>query len=268
METMLLILSLYLLLGAVAGFFAGMLGIGAGLLMVPALNEIFHMQGFATDIALRLALGTSMAGIVFNSLASMRAHHRYGAVKWDVVWRISPGIMFGTLAGSQLVRVLATEVLAMIFAVFLVLIAIQMAVNLKPKPSRALPGALGMGATGGVIGLIMSLIAGGGGVLSVPFLLWCNVDVRRAIGTAAAIGFPIALSGTVAYLIAGQGASGLPPWSLGFIYLPALVGVVLTSSVTARYGADAAHRLPLRTLRLAFSGLLFLVAGRMLLRML
>lgn len=265
---MLLILLLYLLLGAVAGFFAGLLGIGAGLLMVPALNEIFQVQGFPTDQALRLALGTSMAGIVFNSLASMRAHHRHGAVSWPTVWQISPGIILGTLAGSQLVRVLATGVLAMIFAVFLVLIAIQMAVNLKPKASRALPGMLGMGATGSAIGLIMSLIAGGGGVLSVPFLLWCNFDVRRAIGTSAAIGFPIAVSGTIGYLIAGYGESGLPPWSLGFVYLPALVGVVLASSLTARYGADAAHRLPVRTLRLVFAGLLLLVAGRMLLRML
>lgn len=265
---MLLILVLYLLLGAVAGFFAGMLGIGAGLLMVPALREIFLFQGFTPDHALRLALGTSMAGIVFNSLASLRAHHRYGAVIWPVVWRMVPGIVVGTLTGSQLVRVLPTAMLVLIFAMFLVLIALQMAVNLKPQPSRQLPAALGMGATGGVIGAIMSLIAGGGGVLSVPFLIWCNVDVRRAIGTSAAIGFPIAVSGTIGYLIAGIGVQGLPEWSFGFIYLPALVGVVAASTLTARYGADAAHRLPVKTLRLAFAGLLLLVAGRMLLKML
>lgn len=265
-ETMLWIGAAYLLLGGVAGFFAGLLGIGAGLLMVPALDELFLAQGMSADLSLRLALGTSMAGIIFNSLASLRAHHRHGAVLWPAVVAISPGIVIGTLAGSQIVRLMPTQTLGIVFAVFLVAVAVQMVLNLKPQPSRQLPGVAGMTATGGAIGLVMSLIAGGGGVLSVPFLIWCNVDVRKAIGTSAAIGFPIAVSGTLGYVMAGFAGSGLPAGSLGFVYLPALCVVVLASSLTARFGADLAHRLPVALLRKIFAALLLVVAARLLLR--
>lgn len=265
-ETMLWIGAAYLLLGGVAGFFAGLLGIGAGLLMVPALDELFLAQGMSADLSLRLALGTSMAGIIFNSLASLRAHHRHGAVLWPAVVAISPGIVIGTLAGSQIVRLMPTQTLGIVFAVFLVAVAVQMVLNLKPQPSRQLPGVAGMTATGGAIGLVMSLIAGGGGVLSVPFLIWCNVDVRKAIGTSAAIGFPIAVSGTLGYVMAGFAGSGLPAGSVGFVYLPALCVVVLASSLTARFGADLAHRLPVALLRKIFAALLLVVAARLLLR--
>lgn len=265
-ETMLWIGAAYLLLGGVAGFFAGLLGIGAGLLMVPALDELFLAQGMSADLSLRLALGTSMAGIIFNSLASLRAHHRHGAVLWPAVVAFSPGIVIGTLAGSQIVRLMPTQTLGIVFAVFLVAVAVQMVLNLKPQPSRQLPGAAGMTATGGAIGLVMSLIAGGGGVLSVPFLIWCNVDVRKAIGTSAAIGFPIAVSGTLGYVMAGFAGSGLPAGSVGFVYLPALCVVVLASSLTARFGADLAHRLPVALLRKIFAALLLVVAARLLLR--
>lgn len=265
---MILFLSAYLLLGAAAGFFAGLLGIGAGLLMVPVLQELFLAQGFGPDLALRLALGTSMAGIIFNSLASLRAHHRHGAVLWPAVRAIAPGIVAGTLLGSQLANTLPTHSLAVVFAVFLVLIALQMAAERKPKPSRTLPGRGGMGIAGGLIGVVMSLIAGGGGVMSVPFLIWCNVEPRRAIGTAAAIGFPIAVSGTVGYLLAGWRVPGLPAWSAGYVYLPALLAVVCASTLTARLGANAAHRLPVRVLKQLFSGLLLLIAARMIYRLL
>ncbi len=265
-ETMLWIGAAYLLLGGVAGFFAGLLGIGAGLLMVPALDELFLAQGMSADLSLRLALGTSMAGIIFNSLASLRAHHRHGAVLWPAVVAISPGIVIGTLAGSQIVRLMPTQTLGIVFAVFLVAVAVQMVLNLKPQPSRQLPGVAGMTATGGAIGLVMSLIAGGGGVLSVPFLIWCNVDVRKAIGTSAAIGFPIAVSGTLGYVMAGFAGSGLPAGSVGVVYLPALCVVVLASSLTARFGADLAHRLPVALLRKIFAALLLVVAARLLLR--
>ena len=265
-ETMLWIGAAYLLLGGVAGFFAGLLGIGAGLLMVPALDELFLAQGMSADLSLRLALGTSMAGIIFNSLASLRAHHRHGAVLWPAVVAISPGIVIGTLAGSQIVRLMPTQTLGIVFAVFLVAVAVQMVLNLKPQPSRQLPGVAGMTATGGAIGLVMSLIAGGGGVLSVPFLIWCNVDVRKAIGTSAAIGLPIAVSGTLGYVMAGFAGSGLPAGSVGFVYLPALCVVVLASSLTARFGADLAHRLPVALLRKIFAALLLVVAARLLLR--
>ena len=255
---------LCLVLGAVAGFFAGLFGIGAGILMVPVLREILLRQDVAPDLALRLALGTSMASIVFNSLASLRAHHRHGAVLWPVVGRIAPGIVLGTLAGTQLVALLPVRLLALLFVALLLLIALQMALELQPAPRRGLPGTAALAAVGAGIGMVMSVIAGGGGMLSVPFLVWCNVDLRKAIGTAAAIGFPIAVSGTLGFALAGRHASSLPAWSLGYVYLPALAATVAASSLTAPFGARLTHRLPLRALRRGFAALLLLVAARML----
>ncbi|MBA3902674.1 MAG: hypothetical protein C0522_03210 [Rhodocyclaceae bacterium] len=250
-----------------AGFFAGLLGIGAGIVLVPALYEVFEGLGFPADLTLRLALGTSMAGIVFNSLASLRAHHRRMAVLWPVVRGITPGILAGTLLGTQLAHHLPVRILGIFFAVLLVLIAVQLALEFKPSPHRTLPGRAGMAAVGGGIGLLMSLIAGGGGALSVPFLLWCNIGVREAIGTAAAIGFPIAISGTLGFVIAGWDAPGLPAWSLGYVYLPALAVIAAASSATAPLGAQAAHRMPTRTLRRIFAAVMFLVAARMFYRL-
>jgi uncharacterized membrane protein YfcA len=252
-----------LTLGAVAGFFAGLFGIGAGILMVPVLHEIFLAQQMSADLALRLALGTSMASIVFNSLASLRAHHRHGAVLWPVVGRIAPGVVVGTLAGTQLVSMLPVRLLALFFVAFLLLIAMQMTLELKPAARRALPGAPAMAAVGAGIGMVMSVIAGGGGMLSIPFLVWCNVDLRKAIGTAAAIGFPIAVAGTLGFVVAGWGNAALPSWSLGYVFLPALAAIVATSSMTAPIGARMTHRLPLRALRRGFAALLLLVAARM-----
>jgi uncharacterized membrane protein YfcA len=263
---MLLAILACLCLGAAAGFFAGLFGIGAGILMVPVLDEIFLRQQIAPDLALRLALGTSMAGIIFNSLASLRAHHRHGAVLWPVVGRIAPGIVAGTLAGTQLVALLPVRLLALCFVALLLLIAVQMALELQPSTRRPLPGGAALAAVGAGIGVVMSVIAGGGGMLSIPFLVWCSVDLRKAIGTAAAIGFPIAVSGTLGFMIAGWSASALPPWSLGYVFLPALAAIVATSSLTAPVGARMTHRLPLRTLRRGFAGLLLLVAVRMIYR--
>lgn len=260
---MTLIILLYLLLGGTAGFFAGLFGIGAGLLMVPALHEMFIAQGWSSDIALRQALGTSMAAIVFNSLASLRAHHRHGAVLWPTVLRITPGILVGTLAGTQLAHIMPTQGLALFFISFLLIVAAQMAFDLRPAPRRSLPGGVVLTAVGTGIGVVMSLIAGGGGAMAVPYLIWCNIEIKKAIGTAAAIGFPIAVSGTLGYVIAGRNVHDLPDWSIGYVYLPAMLATVATSSFTAPLGANLAHRLPTRTLKRAFAGLLLLVAARM-----
>ncbi len=251
-------------LGAVAGFFAGLFGIGAGVLMVPALHELYAAHGFGPELSLRLALGTSMAGIVFNSLSSLSAHHRRGAVRWPVVIRLSPGIVVGTLAGSQLAGQLPVRWLSVFFAGFLLLIAVQMALDMRPKATRTLPGTAGLAGVGGAIGVIMSLIAGGGGMLSIPFLIWCNVGLREAIGTAAAIGFPIAVSGSLGYVLSGWSAAALPAYSLGYVFLPALAATAATSSLTAPLGARAAHRLPTAALRRGFALFLLLVAARML----
>ncbi len=254
----------YLAVGAFVGFFAGLLGVGGGLVTVPALAMIFGAQHFPADHVLHLALGTSMAAILFTSISSLREHHRHGAVMWPVVRDITPGILIGTALGTVLARQVSTRALAIFFAAFVLFVAAQMMFNLKPKPSRQLPGKLAVSGVGAGIGAISSLAAIGGGALTVPFLTWCNVKVHNAIGTSAAIGFPIALGGAVGYIVNGLSVAALPQWSLGFVYLPALAWLVASSMLTAPLGARTAHRLPVPTLKRVFAGVLVLLSAKML----
>lgn len=255
----------YLALGLFAGFLAGMLGIGGGLILVPSLAMIFTAQGlFPTADILHMALGTSMASIIFTALSSLRAHHDHGAVLWKVVGIITPGIFLGTLAGTLVASRVPTRPLAVFFTVFVCLVALQMGMNLKPKPTRQLPGPWGIGGFGVGIGALSSLVAIGGGALTVPFLTRCNVRVQQAIGTSAAVGLPIAVGGTAGYVFNGWNLPGLPTGSLGYVYLPALAVLVAGSMATAPYGAKLAHRLPVATLKRLFAGLLVLLAGKML----
>lgn len=252
-----------LILGLVSGFLAGLLGVGGGLVMVPVLVVLFAQQGFLPDWHMHLALGTSLAVIVLTSVSSLRAHHAHGAVRWDTVRRIAPGIVLGTLVGAFAARHLPDLGLRLFFVAFLFYAATQMFLELKPRAHRELPGAAGMTLAGTVIGAVSSWVGIGGGTLSVPFQLWCNVKLHEAIGTSAAIGFPIAVAGAIGYALAGQGAPGLPDWSLGFIYLPALVGIAAASWLTAPLGARLAHRLPVKRLKRIFALLLYALGLRM-----
>lgn len=254
----------YLALGAFAGFFAGLLGVGGGAIMVPILTSIFLAEGFPKSEVVHLALGTSMAAIIFTSISSLRAHHAHGAVLWKVVRGMTPGILFGTFGATFVAALLPTRPLTIFFACFISYVAVQMLLNIKPKPHRDLPGALGLGAVGLGIGGVSALVAIGGGSLSVPFMTWCNVKMQHAIGTSAAIGLPIALAGALGYLINGWGSSGLPDWSIGYVYLPALVLVSAVSTFTAPLGARLAHRLPVATLKKVFAGVLILLSAKML----
>ena len=254
----------YLALGAVAGFFAGLLGVGGGAIMVPVLALMFVAQGFPDAHLMHLALGTSMATIVFTSISSLRAHHAHGAVIWPIVTSIAPGIVVGTLLAAQIAARVPTRPLAIFFAIFISYVAVQMILNIKPKPSRQLPGRAGMFGVGTIIGGISALVAIGGGSLSVPFMTWCNVKVHQAIGTSAAIGFPIAVAGTVGYMISGHGAEGLPDGAFGFIYLPALAATVVASMLVAPFGARVAHSLPVATIKKVFAGVMILLSAKML----
>jgi len=254
----------YVALGAVAGFFAGLLGVGGGAIMVPVLAMMFAAQGMADAHLMHLALGTSMATIVFTSISSFRAHHQHGAVIWSIVRDIAPGIVVGTLLAAQVAARVPTRPLAIFFAAFISFVAVQMILNVKPKPSRQLPGRLGMFGVGAGIGGISALVAIGGGSLSVPFMTWCNIKVHHAIGTSAAIGFPIALAGTVGYTISGYGVTGLPDGSFGFIYVPALAAAVVASMLVAPLGARTAHSLPVATIKKVFAGVLILLSAKML----
>lgn len=257
-------LASYLALGCAVGFLAGLLGIGGGTLMVPVLTGLFAAQGFAGEHLLHLALGSSMASIVLTSLASMRVHHAHGAVQWQVVWRITPGIILGTFGMSTLATAIPGRPLALFFAGFVLLIALQMLSNAKPKPSRVLPSFLPLSIVGLAIGAISALVAIGGGALTVPFLVWCNVNLKQAIGTASAIGLPIAVAGSLGYAIGGWHLHDLPPHSLGYVYLPAVIAIACCSVLTAPLGAKLTHRLPVTILKKLFAILLLLLAGKML----
>ena len=259
---------LYLVTGVFAGFLAGLLGVGGGLVIVPVLVFIFTAQHFPAEQVMHLALGTSLASIMFTSISSLRAHHAHGAVNWVVVRGLTPGIIAGTLGGTMVAAQLSTSFLKVFFVVFLYYVATQMIMNIKPKPSRELPGVMGMFSAGGVIGAVSSLVGIGGGTLSVPFMTWCNVKLHQAIGTSAAIGFPIAVAGAVGYIANGWALGTLPAYSLGFVYLPALAGLVAASVLAAPLGARLAHRLPVAKLKKFFALLLYALGTRMLLSLL
>jgi len=259
----------YLLLGGIVGFFAGLLGIGGGLIMVPVLTSIFSAQHFPPDRILHLALGTTMAAIIFTSVSSLRTHHAHGAVNWQIVKCITPGIIIGTLGGATLVSALSSKFLSIIFIVFIYYAATQMLLKITPKSSRTLPGRVGMFGAGSIIGAVSSFVAIGGGLLTIPFLSMCNIRLQHAIGTAAAVGFPIAVAGAVGYIANGIAQSqSLPEYSLGYVYLPALGWVVLASTLTAPLGAKTTHIVQAATLKKVFVVLLYLLGTKMLIGLL
>ena len=245
-------------LGCVTGFAAGLLGIGGGMILVPFLTLMLTWQGLEPTLVVHAAIATSMASILFTSISSVRAHQKRGGVRWDLVWRLTPGIVLGgLLAGGAVFAALKTGWLALVFAVFVAYSALQMFLDKKPKPSRQMPGAIGSGAAGGGIGFLSGLVGAGGGFVSVPFMTWCNVPLHQAVGTSAALGFPIALANTVGYVWSGMGKSGLPPQMIGYIYWPALLVLAGFSVLLAPLGARLAHSLPVKSLKRVFAFLLF-----------
>lgn len=265
---MLEVVALYLAVGAVAGVLAGLLGIGGGLVIVPMLVFCLELQKQPQELIMHLALGTSMASIMFTSVSSFMAHHRRGAVDWSVVRRIVAGILVGAFLGAYVAAWLSTEALKIFFVIFLYYVCYQMLTGKKPKASRQMPGPAGMFGAGGVIGAVSSLVGIGGGTLSVPFMVWHNIPIHRAIGTSAAIGFPIAVAGTVGYVVNGWGLPTLPPYSLGYVSLTALVSIAVMSVLTAPLGVRLAHSLPVDRLKRVFAVVLFLVGTRMLISLL
>jgi uncharacterized membrane protein YfcA len=254
----------YLGIGALVGFAAGLLGIGGGVVMVPLLVLVFASQGLPSQHVLHLALGTALAAMVFTSIASMRAHHAHGAVDWRIARAMSPGMLVGSFCAALIAGLIPTRPLALLFTALVFYAATQILLDLKPPSTRELPGSLGIFTAGTIIGAVSSLVAAGGAFLTIPFLTWCKVPLRRAIGTAAANGLPIALAGTAGYVLHGLRVPDLPTPTLGFVYLPALALVVVTSMLVAPLGAALAHRLPIKQLRTVFALLLYGFAVRML----
>lgn len=253
----------YLLMGLFVGFFAGLLGIGGGLILVTLMVYLFTLQGFPEDRLLHLALGTSLASIVFTSISSFLAHHKRGAVRWDMVQIAGPGLILGTLLGTVVADQLRSKYLAIFFVVFVYFSAVQMFADMKPKPARQLPGKAGLSLAAIVVGVISSLVGVGGGVITIPLMTLCNVPMRQAIGTSAGFGLPIAVAGAIGFIVTGLGKEHLPAMSIGYVYLPALIGIVIGTSVTVPWGARMAHSVPVPKLKKIFAVILFILATRM-----
>jgi uncharacterized membrane protein YfcA len=252
-------------LGIGTGFLAGLLGIGGGMVMVPFLTLMLTARGVSPQLTVKMAIATSMATIIFTSISSVRAHHKRGAVRWDIVKRLAPGIVIGSLVGSLGVfSVIKGSALAIFFGLFVGFSATQMFLNKAPKPTRQLPGTAGTVTAGGVIGFVSGLVGAGGGFISVPFMAWCNVAIHNAVATSAALGFPIAVANVAGYIASGMRVENLPPASFGYIWLPGLVVVALCSVFTAPLGARAAHALPVGRLKRVFASILYLLAAYML----
>jgi hypothetical protein len=260
-----MILLIYLALGAVAGTAAGLFGVGGGLIIVPTLIVTLQWQGVAAVVLTHLAVGTSLATIVVTSISSVQAHHRRGAVDWSIVRAMTPGIVLGSSLGAMTASYLSGPQLQLAFGGFVLVIAAQMGLGLNASPHRDLPGRGGLFGAGSVVGWIAALFGIGGGSLTVPFLSWCNVAMRRAVACSAACGLPIAVFGSLSYMWQGYGNSALPEWSTGFVYWPAFMGIVATSSLCARLGAGLAHRLPAALLRRIFALFLLLVGIKLIL---
>ncbi|GAA4334120.1 sulfite exporter TauE/SafE family protein [Pigmentiphaga soli] len=260
-----LFIVLLLLLGAATGFAAGLLGIGGGMIMVPFLTLAFTWQKLDPELVVHAAIATSMATILFTSLSSVRAHHKKGAVRWNLVAQFTPGLVIGgLLAGGAIFSVLKTGWLALFFTLFVGYSAMQMLIDKKPKPSRQMPGPVGTSVAGTGIGLLSGLVGAGGGFVSVPFMTWCNVPLHNAVATSAALGFPIALANTIGYVWSGIQHYGIRPGMLGYIYWPALLVLVVASVVMAPVGAHVAHRLPVKSLKRVFAYVLIVLAAYML----
>lgn len=257
------LLPYYLLLGLGAGMLAGLLGVGGGLVIVPALLWLFAWQDFPSNHLMQLALGTSLATIVVTSVASARAHHARGAVRWDLLRRMTPGILIGAGLGAWLADHSSSANLQRGFAVFELLVAAQLIVGLRAQRQRRRGGHAALPLAGVIIGTLSALLGIGGGTLSVPWLRWRGVDMRQAVGTAAGIGFPIALAGVVGYAWVGLDAR-VPPASSGFVHWPAVAAIGLTSVLSAGWGAAWAHRLPRHRLQQGFALVLVVVGLRML----
>lgn len=256
--------ALFLLTGACTGLLSGLLGIGGGLVIVPALLYLLAQHQFPPEHLMHIALGTSLATIIFTALASAASHHRHGGVDWRIVRRITPGIVLGTLSGSMLASIMPATALKLVFVMFVAYAGTQLLLDFCPPPSRRLPGRIVLFGAGGLIGAFSSLVGIGGGTMTVPFLMCCNCHMRQAVGTSAAIGFPIAVAGTLGYMIAGAGSAGMPAYTVGYVYLPAVAGITAASMLTAPIGAKLAQTLPVHLLKKLFALLLYALGMKML----
>ena len=256
-------LIVFLMVGAFAGLTAGLFGVGGGMIIVPALAFMLPALGVAENIVMQVAVGTSLAVISVTSISSMLAHHRRDGVLWDVFKTLALGLIVGALIGAVIADHVPSLVLKRLVGVSALLVAVKMWLDLKPKAHTPLPGPIGLGIAGGLIGSASSVIGIGGGSLTVPFLSWCSVPMRQAVGTAAAGGIPIAWAGMLGFIITGWDEPGRQAWSLGYVSLTGFAGIAIASVSVAPLGARLAHSLSPQLLKRCFAMLLFVIGVRM-----
>ncbi|MGF1681101.1 sulfite exporter TauE/SafE family protein [Photobacterium minamisatsumaniensis] len=262
-ESELWLFSLCLVLGCLVGTLAGLLGIGGGLLVVPALVWLLPKAGIEPSLVMHIALATSLASIVLTSGASARNHYKLGNIDFGIVKSLAPGVILGGFGGSVVAELVPAELLPRIFAIIVLLLACQMLASMRFSGRNPLPGRTGMFSSGAVIGVVSSLAGIGGGSLTVPYLSWHGVEMRRSIGCASFSGALIAVAGMSGFIIAGVGDEALPTLSLGYVYLPALIGIALTSMYTTRFGAALVSKLPTLVLKKIFAVFLLFISIKM-----
>ncbi|MEQ8966444.1 MAG: sulfite exporter TauE/SafE family protein [Azospirillaceae bacterium] len=251
--------------GAFAGVLAGLLGVGGGIVIVPALYHLFATIGIDDSVRMHVAVGTSLSTIIATSISSMRAHHRRGSVDWGLLKSWGPAVAVGVLVGTALAGAASADALEAVFGVVALLVALYMAfapatLRLAQDLPRGLP-KLGIGT---VIGTLSAMMGIGGGSLTVPVLTLCGVDIRRAVGTASGVGLIIAVPGTIGFAVSGWGTPGLPPGSLGYVSVVGFAVLVPTTVLCAPLGARLAHTIPQPVLRRAFAAFLAITAIRLL----
>jgi len=254
----------FVLLGIIVGVMAGLLGIGGGAIMVPVMASIFIQQGIPKENVVHLALGTSMACIILTSFSSMRSHHQHGAVNWSLVKRMAVGMVIGTFSATFLTAYLSSKALAIFFAMFMAYVSLQMFRHNKIQAGSGDIQHTELRLVTLGIGAISALVSIGGGSLTVPYLTWRGINIRNAIATSAALGFFIAIAGTLGYLINGHLSSITTEYTWGYIYIPAVLLVSIPSYFTAPLGAKLTQKLPIQTLKKIFGVLLLLLSLKML----
>lgn len=256
----------FVLLGIVVGIMAGLLGIGGGGIMVPVLASIFIYQDTPKDSVMHLALGTSMACIILTSFSSMRSHHKNGAVNWSLVKVMAVGMVVGTFSATFLTAYLSAKALAIFFALFMAYVSIKMFSNQKSQTGSGDINRTELTLVTLGIGAISALVSIGGGSLTVPYLTWRGINIKSAIATSAALGFFIAIAGTLGYLINGElntTSTEFIAYTWGYIYLPAVLLVSIPSYFTAPLGAKLTQRLPIGMLKKIFGVLLMALSLKM-----
>jgi len=252
-----------LFIGSLVGFLAGLLGIGGGLIIVPALVYLLPLINIDAQLVMPMALATSLASIVVTSFSAALVHHQQKNIPWPLAKMLMVFVATGALVGAYIASTLSAKVLTTFFASTVIVLAIYMLLSIKTESSHSMPNQLVLRVLGGFTGILASLMGIAGGVILIPILSYLGLPLRKSVGVATVCGVIVAIFGSIGYIINGWGQAQLPAWSFGYIYLPALLGIVLSSSIFARYGVKLATELPVAKLKKFFAVFLFLVAIKM-----